>query len=638
MGMSQSIIPGQCATTSLWARRQVLSFWHLCAVVGYGAWVAASLMWSPWVVAIGAAAFALFTMVPMFIRNLAIMALLWLLALAGAIFPPLGVLSGGLMILLFLVRIHMMWVHRRPISAGLVLYGSAVALTLESLSVAETYQLDPSGRIKLGATAGVICAVALHQLLAWQYRHGYTAGSALALMGGVPMVILALILPFLKLATDGILAADGAPDGEVPDMVQVHSYVKADGTQVGSYFRAAPGQAAEAEVGSSYDYGVDSSLFGPGVPGPFHGFVEPSGSAPLLNVLRPLVALGLLALAWHRVDHACESRRADTRERDEAARRSEEQRTEELASRSHVLDELAAGSASFVIDCERSPDLKLSRDKACAARSGGKPEKFQACVDLFCVSGGGTGVRLKSEQRGGGGDATFLEIHPLVDGGLLAQARPIAEQLARMLSRVTNPRRSAGISAYPSGGVFSTSIVAKTSDSTASTSSPRASGSVAPSAQISPQSAMHSSQMKTGGKTRSADGCRPPPAISFRTSSSFLPQNEQCRTASTDGAERRARRNVSEAPARRAAYSGLASAASLPPASTATALDTLPSVAASAPAASRLASLVSTVTTSVSPLSASALASSRGATTIGGTYTSGACGYTVVSLPGRPSG
>jgi len=94
---------------------------------------------------------------------------------------------------------------------------------------------------QLTFTACVI-AFFFQSLLYWQYRNGYTATGALNIMGSIPLVIIALILPFLKLVSADGMVADGAggdymhqgdfaPEGDVVhDTAIAHdSYMSHDG-------------------------------------------------------------------------------------------------------------------------------------------------------------------------------------------------------------------------------------------------------------------------------------------------------------------------------------------------------------------------------------------------------------------------
>ncbi len=143
-----------------------------------------------------------------------------LLSVLVAAFPPLAPFVLGLMVLFFLLRIRFVWRHRWPMFFGLIFYGLGVCLGIdaEPLRMIAFWlwrETELPSALWLGAAVnGGIGAFFLHEMLRFLYGRGYSAGSVLGLMGSVPLILLAFILPFLKIA--------GA-EGLFGDVVTFHS-------------------------------------------------------------------------------------------------------------------------------------------------------------------------------------------------------------------------------------------------------------------------------------------------------------------------------------------------------------------------------------------------------------------------------
>jgi len=141
-----------------------------------------------------------------------------------AILPFLAPLAIILMIILFITRIGYVKANWRPIVGGLLLYGSAFPLLARTQSF---YFMG--GTIIEPILMGVFGAFLLHVMMKWIYSHGYSASRAFGIMGSVPVVIVAFILPFLKLhipvvegGADVFVSESKAPVGNVSGDLVVH--------------------------------------------------------------------------------------------------------------------------------------------------------------------------------------------------------------------------------------------------------------------------------------------------------------------------------------------------------------------------------------------------------------------------------
>ena len=66
-----------------------------------------------------------------------------------------------------------------------------------------------------------LIAFVFQLLLYWLYRNGYSSSGALNIMGSIPLVIIALVLPFLKAAAGGVIDG-GMADGFAHDCAFAH--------------------------------------------------------------------------------------------------------------------------------------------------------------------------------------------------------------------------------------------------------------------------------------------------------------------------------------------------------------------------------------------------------------------------------
>ncbi|GAA0338440.1 hypothetical protein GCM10008967_30900 [Bacillus carboniphilus] len=127
--------------------------------------------------------------------------LMWMVVLGviSFVLPFLAPIIFIIMIVLFFMRINYVVKNWRPFVSGLFFYGIAGGLMGRS-----SYLYSYNGPFSNSALVEglIVCAisfVALQLLLRWLYRHHYTSYAALGIMGSVPVIIIAFVLPFLKL-------------------------------------------------------------------------------------------------------------------------------------------------------------------------------------------------------------------------------------------------------------------------------------------------------------------------------------------------------------------------------------------------------------------------------------------------------
>lgn len=134
-----------------------------------------------------------------------------LISIVLAVLPFLAPLAIIVMIVLFIMRISYVVENWRPVVMGLILYGSSIPL----FASVQGYYGYGFGQPLFIAILG---AILLHVGLSWLYTYGYSTKTALGIMGSVPIVILAFILPFLKLHVpepDVFIEASPTPGGDL---------------------------------------------------------------------------------------------------------------------------------------------------------------------------------------------------------------------------------------------------------------------------------------------------------------------------------------------------------------------------------------------------------------------------------------
>lgn len=185
-----------------------------------------------------------------------------------AVLPFLAPVAFVIMVFLFFARIGFVIKNWRAVLAGLMVYGLAAILMfrMEWMYRAENFVYvnvlapvmsfvpksafgflaNPNLFLHISYIMAFVTMVAFfyQMLLYWLYRNGYTASGALNIMGSIPLVIIALVLPFLKAASfdgptadgvsggvthDGAFAPEGAHDGFVHDGMAHDGIVQHDG-------------------------------------------------------------------------------------------------------------------------------------------------------------------------------------------------------------------------------------------------------------------------------------------------------------------------------------------------------------------------------------------------------------------------
>lgn len=130
-----------------------------------------------------------------------------------AVFPVLAPFAMLIAIVGILLRIRFIWRNRRAIFTGLYAYGSYLLL----LYLPETERLAEYEPYFLPAVAAA--TVILHGLIYWLYRSGYDTNRAYGIMGLTPLIIIAFVLPFVRLSLMESVIDALIPDTLIPDAV-----------------------------------------------------------------------------------------------------------------------------------------------------------------------------------------------------------------------------------------------------------------------------------------------------------------------------------------------------------------------------------------------------------------------------------
>lgn len=130
-----------------------------------------------------------------------------------AIFPVLAPFAMVIAIVGILLRIRFIWRNRRAIFTGLYAYGSYLILLylpeIERMAEYEQYFLP----------GAAVATLILHGLIYWLYRHGYDTNRAYGIMGLTPLIIIAFVLPFVRLSIMENVIDALIPDSLLPDAV-----------------------------------------------------------------------------------------------------------------------------------------------------------------------------------------------------------------------------------------------------------------------------------------------------------------------------------------------------------------------------------------------------------------------------------
>lgn len=129
------------------------------------------------------------------------------------LFPFLAPVAFILAVVFFVMRIRFIIRNIYAILAGAYVYGVLAAFGASHIGL-------------LGYTTYALAAAAvlvLHVILKWLYRMGYTTTQAFGIMGLVPLLVVAFVLPFLKIPVvhgDVVVSPDVYPDAPpAPDIV-----------------------------------------------------------------------------------------------------------------------------------------------------------------------------------------------------------------------------------------------------------------------------------------------------------------------------------------------------------------------------------------------------------------------------------
>lgn len=130
-----------------------------------------------------------------------------------AVFPVLAPFAMLIAIVGILLRIRFIWRNRRAIFTGLYAYGSYLLLLylpeMEGLAEYEPYFLP----------SVAVATVILHGLIYRLYRSGYDTNRAYGIMGLTPLIIIAFVLPFVRLSIMESIIDALIPDTLIPDVV-----------------------------------------------------------------------------------------------------------------------------------------------------------------------------------------------------------------------------------------------------------------------------------------------------------------------------------------------------------------------------------------------------------------------------------
>lgn len=182
-----------------------------------------------------APAFFLITTYKLFGKLIILMVVVFALT---AIFPPLAALIAGVAFIIFLLKIKFLWNNWRALLVGMYAYGVYLLIVLfnnffynhavirlagkiigffQEGSEAAIFLIGENGvettqsMVLYGTNAAhissyvfpLILTVIFHLLLRWLYAHGYSTDRAFYIMGLTPLIMMAFILPFIKIDIDG---------------------------------------------------------------------------------------------------------------------------------------------------------------------------------------------------------------------------------------------------------------------------------------------------------------------------------------------------------------------------------------------------------------------------------------------------
>ena len=218
---------------------------HLLAVAAYAV-VCAIGAFHPTAGAVLIGLFAVGASIRAILSNLTMIGIVLLLVVASIAFPILAPLPLIVGIVLFLKRLAFVFEHFALVLVGVVVYGAAFALQSWGMalywSLAPLITLAPSSLVwPLGSVAAA-GALVMHVALLVCGRMGYRTATALEIMSILPLLLMSLLLPFLKVAFDFVPPLEGGIASGATDAV-----LAGKSAAVGMAAKAAPvGMAAKA--------------------------------------------------------------------------------------------------------------------------------------------------------------------------------------------------------------------------------------------------------------------------------------------------------------------------------------------------------------------------------------------------------
>ncbi len=163
---------------------------HIVSVLAYAMICGLGSLCPP----IGVAFIALFALVGTFIaiiRNIQILMLVLFIGGLSVAIPPIGIVAFLIMVYLFIRRVGFLIHHWKLILLGIVAYSMAMGVMyLGSLF---------NGNVLAICAMGVIGGLIFHSVLHWANTNGYSAEKAIEIMSIIPLLLISIILPFLKL-------------------------------------------------------------------------------------------------------------------------------------------------------------------------------------------------------------------------------------------------------------------------------------------------------------------------------------------------------------------------------------------------------------------------------------------------------
>ena len=235
---------GRFQASNHWINSQLRNPLHWLAVLGFGATIFAGLL-SHILLYVCLIIFLLATSIPVIIRNKEMLLICLFVAVVCALIPALAPIAILLMVALYIKRIILVLRNWRPIVGGLVVYGLPVVL-------ATVIDTNPGAMDIVSKVIFCLASmVAMHVLLWWQYKWSYDVPTALSLMGIVPLLIVAFVLPFLKLHI-GFDAHDISVDTHPLPAIYTHPI--ASTSDIHGVSTIVDAQAASAIATSNTDY------------------------------------------------------------------------------------------------------------------------------------------------------------------------------------------------------------------------------------------------------------------------------------------------------------------------------------------------------------------------------------------------